>query len=155
MLLADRFLHRDNEWFDIATAERVSVLVRPAGPRRAQIEWAERCAMLAVLRHPLWRPLIDYGAAGSTTIFEAFALQAPFIQTSVALSHLVRHGTRFLQAHGVLLSAAEAATLQRPLIASSDTIRGRPVDRIRRHPARPVRRDPARAVAVQQRSNPH
>jgi transcriptional regulator with AAA-type ATPase domain/tetratricopeptide (TPR) repeat protein len=127
MLLADRFLQRDNEWFDIATAERVSVLVRPAGPRRAQIEWAERCAMLAVLRHPLWRPLIDYGAASATTLFEAFALRSPLIQTSVALSHLVRHGTRFLQAHGVLLSAAEAATLQCPLIASSATIRGRPL----------------------------
>ena len=127
MLLADRFLHRDKEWFDIATAERVSVLVRPAGPRRAQIEWAERCAMLAVLRHPLWRPLIDYGAASATTLFEAFALRPPLIQTRVVLSHLVRHGTRFLQAHGVLLSAAEAATLQRPLIASPATIRGRPV----------------------------
>jgi transcriptional regulator with AAA-type ATPase domain/tetratricopeptide (TPR) repeat protein len=127
MLLADRFLHRDNEWFDLATAERVSVVVRPAGPRRAQIEWAERCAMLAVLRHPLWLPLLDYGAASATTLFEAFAVQPPLVRTSAALSHLVRHGTRFLQAHGVLLSAAEAATLQRPLIASSATGRGRPV----------------------------
>src|SRR5262245_13145685 len=124
MLLADRFLRRDNEWFDIATAERVTVVIRSAGPRCAQIEWAERCAMLAVLRHPLWRPLIDYGAADSTTLFEAFAVQAPLVRTSAALSHLVRHGTRFLQAHGVLLSMAEAATLQRPLIASSATSRG-------------------------------
>jgi two-component system response regulator AtoC len=127
MLLADRFLRRHDEWFDIATAERVSVIVRPAGPRRTQIEWAERCAMLAVLRHPLWRPLIDYGAASSTTIFEAFAVQAPVIQTRASLSHLVRHGTRFLQAHGVLLSAAEAATLQRPLAASAAASRSRPL----------------------------
>ena len=127
MLLADRFLHREDGWFDTATAERVSVVVRPAGPRHAQIEWAERCAMLAVLRHPLLVPLIDYGAASDTTIFEAFALQSPLVGTRTSLSHLVRHGTRFLEAHGVVLSAADAANVMRPLVTSSGTIRGRPV----------------------------
>ena len=86
MLLADRFLHREDGWFDTATAERVSVVVRPAGPRHAQIEWAERCAMLAVLRHPLLLPLIDYGAASDTTIFEAFALQSPLGGTRTSLT---------------------------------------------------------------------
>jgi DNA-binding NtrC family response regulator/tetratricopeptide (TPR) repeat protein len=127
MLLADRFLHREDGWFDTATAERVSVVVRPAGPRHAQIEWAERCAMLAVLRHPLLLPLIDYGAATDTTIFEAFAMQSPLVGTRTSLSHLVRHGTRFLEAHGVVLSAAEAANIMRPLVTSSTAVRGRPV----------------------------
>ena len=77
MLLADRFLHRDDGWFDIATAERVAVVVHQAGSRRAQIEWAERCAMLAMLRHPLLRPLVDYGAASATTLFEAYAMHPP------------------------------------------------------------------------------
>ena len=127
MLLADRFLHRGGGWFDIATAERVSVVVRQAGPRHAQIDWAERCAMLAVLRHPLLLPLIDYGAATSTTIFEAFAAEPALAGTGAALSHLVRHGTRFLEAHGVLLSTAEAATVLRPLVTSSAARRGRPI----------------------------
>ena len=127
MLLADRFLRREDGWFDIATAERVSVVVRPAGPRHAQIEWAERCAMLAVLRHPLLLPLIDYGAASSTEIFEAFALQPPLAGTGASLSHLVRHGTRFLEAHGVLLSSTDAALVFRPLVRSSTPVRGRPV----------------------------
>jgi DNA-binding NtrC family response regulator/tetratricopeptide (TPR) repeat protein len=127
MLLADRFLHREDGWFDIATAERVSVVVRPAGPRHAQIEWAERCAMLAVLRHPLLLPLIDYGAASSTEIFEAFAVQSPLVGTGSSLSHLVRHGTRFLEAHGVLLSSTDAPIVLRPLVRSSAPVRGRPV----------------------------
>jgi transcriptional regulator with AAA-type ATPase domain/tetratricopeptide (TPR) repeat protein len=127
MLLAGRFLHRDDGWFDTATAERVSVVVRPAGPRHVQIEWAERCAMLAVLRHPLLVPLIDYGAASDTTIFEAFAMEPPLIGTRTSLSHLVRHGTRFLEAHGVVLSAADAANVMRPLVTSSAAVRGRPV----------------------------
>jgi DNA-binding NtrC family response regulator/tetratricopeptide (TPR) repeat protein len=127
MLLADRFLHREDGWFDIATAERVSVIVRPAGPRHAQIEWAERCAMLAVLRHPLLLPLIDYGAASSTEIFEAFALQPPLVGTGASLSHVVRHASRFLEAHGVLLSSTDAAIVFRTLVRSSTPVRGRPV----------------------------
>ena len=127
MLLADRFLHRERAWFDIATGERVSVVVHEAGPRRAQIAWAERCAMLAMLRHPLLLPLVDYGAAGPTTLFEAFGMRPPLAATGPSLSHLVTHGTRFLQAHGVMLSAAEAATLLRPLVVRPAAFRGRPV----------------------------
>src|SRR5688500_4186771 len=125
MLLADRFLHKDDGWFDIATAKRVAVVVRPAGPRRAQIEWAERCAMLAVLRHPLLLPLIDYGATSAATLFEAFALQPPLIASPVVLSPLVRHGTRFLEAHGIPLSPTLAATVLRPLVPAARPMRGR------------------------------
>ncbi len=127
MLLADRFFHREDGWFDIATAERVAVVVHQAGSRRAQIEWAERCAMLAMLRHPLLRPLVDYGAASATTLFEAYAMQPPLEAPAPVLSHVVRHGTRFLEAHGIALSASLAATLLRPLVPASDAPRGRAV----------------------------
>ena len=149
MPLADRFLHRDGAWFDIATAERVAVVVHQAGPRRAQIEWAERCAMLAMLRHPLLRPLVDYGAASATTLFEAYAMHPPLEAPAPVLSHVVRHGTRFLEAHGIALSASLAATLLRPLVASPDAPRGparraKPSGMFEPVPVRAVRREGGR-----------
>src|SRR6188472_2611340 len=61
MLLADRYLRCSGCWIDLATARAVLVAVRDAGARRSQVEWAERCAMLSLLRHPLLNPLIDFG----------------------------------------------------------------------------------------------
>ena len=60
MLLADRYLRCSGCWIDLATARAV----RDAGARRSQVEWAELCAMLSLLRHPLLNPLIDFGVAG-------------------------------------------------------------------------------------------
>ena len=85
-LLADRFLQVRDAWIDIATAEPVDVAVRPAGSRRAQIDWAERCVMLARLRHPLLRPLVDYGIADGRTLFEAYA-RRPALEASGPRPH--------------------------------------------------------------------
>ena len=83
--------------------------------------------MLAVLRHPLLLPLIDYGAASATTLFEAYAMQPPLLEhRRRSLSHVVRHGTRFLEAHGIALSAIDwRPTLLRPLVALVDAPRVR------------------------------
>ena len=70
MLLADRFLQCGTQWIDAATARPVQVVLRPAGRRREQIDWAERCGMLAALRHPLLNPLIDFGVASSSSFLD-------------------------------------------------------------------------------------
>jgi len=127
MLLADRFLQCGGDWFDIATAERVEVVVQPAGSRRAQIEWAERCAMLSLLRHPLLRPLIDFGAASSSSLFEAFAVREPLHGSPSSISRVVTHGTRFLAAHGIALSARHADTIVRRVSSDESTVYGRPL----------------------------
>jgi len=127
MLLADRFLQCGGVWFDIATARRVEVVVHPAGPRRAQIEWAERCAMLSMLRHPLLRPLIDFGAASASSLFEAFAECEPIRGSPGSLSRLVTHGTRFLAAHGITLTARAAETIVRPMVPDTVSLPGKPV----------------------------
>ena len=62
-LIADRFMWEHGEWYDLATGERVIIHVARAGSAAEQAAWAEECNMLARLRHPLLRPLVDYGAA--------------------------------------------------------------------------------------------
>jgi hypothetical protein len=104
-LLADRFLRRNDRWFDVASAREVVVCVFGAGPRREQLAWAERCAMLATLRHPLLHTLLDYGAAGPQSLFEAFEPAEPVAYRRVAVT-LAAHARRFVQAHGVAFSTA-------------------------------------------------
>jgi DNA-binding NtrC family response regulator/tetratricopeptide (TPR) repeat protein len=114
MLLADRFLRVRDCWFDIATAEPVHIVIQPAGRVSAQIAWAERCAMLSRLRHPMLNPLLDYGAAGRTSLFEAYALLGPLSLPTGRARRLVRHARRFLEAHGIALDrSGEATTLRR------------------------------------------
>src|SRR5918992_3428753 len=107
MLLADRFLRVGDSWFDIATAEPVRLIVAAAGPRSAQIEWAENCAMLLRLRHPLINPLIDFGAAGPASLFAAYAIREPLPLSGSAASLAVAHARRFLDAHGAGLAGNE------------------------------------------------
>jgi DNA-binding NtrC family response regulator len=126
-LLADRFIRSLDGWFDIATATRVEIRIREAGPLRAQIAWAETCAMLAVLRHPLFHPLIDYGVAGPTTLFEAYRALGGLEASPPYASMLVTHGSRFLDAHGVALTAQLADVLVRPIVSGAMTPRSRPI----------------------------
>ena len=126
-LLADRFLRHADGWFDIATANPVSLAVHDAGSLREQIAWAERCAMLVALRHPLLNPLLDFGAADATSLFESYTCAPPLRATHAGASLLVTHGTRFLEAHGVSLTRGLATRLLRPLQIASNAPRVRPL----------------------------
>jgi two-component system, NtrC family, nitrogen regulation response regulator GlnG len=126
-LLADRFIRTLEGWFDIATANRVEIRIRDAGSLRAQIAWAETCAMLSVLRHPLLRPLIDYGVASTTTLFEAYGASGALDANPSVASSLVTHGSRFLAAHGIALDASLAEVLVRPIASRAGAPRTRPV----------------------------
>ena len=121
ILLADRFLRDRDCWFDIATAEAVVIAVCPAGPLRAQIAWAERATMLERLRHSLLNPLIDFGIADPTSFFEAYAIGSPVVVSTYSAACLVAHLGRFLQAHGVSLTTAEAAFMLRPMRRATGT----------------------------------
>src|SRR5215203_2889146 len=113
MVLADRFLRCSGCWIDLATAGVVMVAVRQAGSRRSQIAWAEHCAMLSMLRHPLLNPLIDFGVAGAASLFEVYAPRAPIVTSQSAARLLVTHGMRFLEAHGVTIPASQAPWILR------------------------------------------
>src|SRR5688572_8503697 len=102
-LLADRFIRDEHHWFDIATGDRVAVVISAAGTVSEQIAWAERCAMLGRLRHSLINPLIDFGAAGPSSLFEAYAILDAVGSTPAAFVRLQAHALRFLDAHGVTL----------------------------------------------------
>ena len=126
-LLADRFLRHADGWFDIATANPVTLAVHDAGSLGEQIAWAERCAMLIALRHPLLNPLLDFGAADATSLFESYTCAPPLRATHAGASLLVTHGSRFLEAHGVSLTRDLATRLLRPLHIGSNAPRSRPL----------------------------
>jgi transcriptional regulator with AAA-type ATPase domain/tetratricopeptide (TPR) repeat protein len=126
-LVADRFLRSHDGWYDIATASRVEVSVTPAGSLREQIDWAERCAMLARLRHPLVNSLLDFGLADARSFFEAYASSGPIAVGRCAASRLVTHASRFLAAHGVTIAAAQAPFTFRAVRLTSSRSGGRPL----------------------------
>ena len=127
MLLADRFLRVRDSWFDIATALPVRVLITDAGPRPAQIAWAERCAMLLRLRHPLINPLIDFGAGSPAALFEAYAVRETMTLSKSSASLAIPHARRFLAAHGVELAGAAEDAAIRPVAHARDAREWRPV----------------------------
>ncbi len=127
ILLADRFLMERDTWFDIATAEPVAIVVHDAGPLRAQIAWAERAAMLERLRHSLLNPLIDFGIADRSSFFDAYSVREPLAVSPRTSSSLVTHLGRFLEAHGVTLTASEARVMVRGMSRVAISPRQRPL----------------------------
>jgi DNA-binding NtrC family response regulator/tetratricopeptide (TPR) repeat protein len=129
MLLADRYLRCSGSWIDLATARVVLVALRDPGARRSQIDWAERCAMLARLRHPLLNPLIDFGVAGPTSLFEVYAPRGRLDASPSAARTVITHAMRFLNAHGIQLPQPMATCLLRPVERSrpGSGMRERPI----------------------------
>ena len=120
MLIADRFLSTDDEVTDLATGETVRLSIEPRPSRTLVARRLATCDRLAGLRHPLLRPLVDYGMFGDCW-FEAHAsvpaLPVFGMQAREAALHLVR----FLRAAGVELTAEEAGRNVRPSIEGQDS----------------------------------
>ena len=128
MLLADRYLRFSGCWIDLATARTVLVALRDPGAKRSQIAWAERCTMLARLRHPLFNPLIDFGVAGPASLFEVYAPRGRLDASPSTARTVITHAVRFLDAHGIQLPQAMASCLLRPVERSrSGGKRERPI----------------------------
>ena len=72
-LVADRFVQdQHGEVFDIATGDRVRLVVESAVDVPEQTRWAIRCDALQKLQHRAIAPLVDYGMLGTTQRFEAW-----------------------------------------------------------------------------------
>jgi DNA-binding NtrC family response regulator len=125
-LVADRFIEWKRRWIDLATGERVNVRLIDAGTLSQQVMWADRCATLARLRHPVLNMLVDYGVADNTRLFEAYSAGTAITSTGPAATRLLRHAARFLETHGVLLTHDLAADVVRD-VSVGHSSQGRPV----------------------------
>ena len=117
LIVADRFLIDGAEVTDLATADRVRLTLRQAGPVDGARERVALCDALAPLRHPLLYPLLDYGVDGERgrRWFEARmalpALPIPARRAPRTALHLVR----FLRANGLELPPAAVEASVRPV----------------------------------------
>ena len=126
-LLANRFVHHDRRWIDLASGEDVRVVIVPAGTREAQFVWSDWCATLSVMRHPLLNELVDYGAADAVHTFEAYTRKAPVAVRGGAGTALLKHAVRFLESRGITLSNERATAVLRPVVESHKPRRLRPL----------------------------
>jgi DNA-binding NtrC family response regulator len=126
-LLANRFVHHDRRWIDLASGEDVCVLIVPAGTRQAQFVWSDWCATLSVMRHPILNELVDYGAADAAHTFEAYTRKAPVAVRGGAGTALLKHAVRFLESRGITLTSERATAVLRPLVDSNKPHRLRPL----------------------------
>ena len=119
-LIADRFAIDDRgHAIDLATGERVSVVVSTAGGPTEQARWAERCAWFARIAHPSLAQLVDYGALAETQRFEAWAAQSHWPGAAAAAEQALTRASRFLVANGRSPGAGA--------VASTGCRAGRPV----------------------------
>jgi DNA-binding NtrC family response regulator len=78
-LVADRFLVCDGETpIDLATGDRVEIIVSSSGGLSEQARWAARCDRLARLHHRSLARLVDYGPLGEGRRFEAWRCDGPW-----------------------------------------------------------------------------
>ncbi len=78
-LIADRFLVcSEDTTIDLATGDRVTLIVTTAGGIAEQARWALRCARFASLHHRSIARLVDYGPLGEARRFEAWRSDGPW-----------------------------------------------------------------------------
>jgi DNA-binding NtrC family response regulator len=114
--IADRFFRTDESWVDAASGRAVRLRLLPS-EGVDELAWNEECARLANLRHPLLATLLDYGPAGSGSLFEAFEQAAPVHApaSSGGAERLFRQVTQFLRANDVGMPPDRAAHAMRPV----------------------------------------
>src|SRR5215204_3537969 len=103
-LVADRFVVLDREGgcaFDLATGERVVLLVSSAGGPSDQRRWVERCSAFRALHHPSIARLVDFGLVGEVSRFEAWACGAAWSGASAIASSTCSDVSAFLSAVGL------------------------------------------------------
>jgi two-component system, NtrC family, response regulator AtoC len=122
-IVADRFVHMQDAWIDLATNTRVRLHACEAGTRGAQVAWSTRCAAQARLRHPLLNPLIDYGMLDAARRFEAYEAGRPVTAGGEAGARLQAHVARLCAAHAIALERPLAEFAVRPVIAGPGAAR--------------------------------
>jgi hypothetical protein len=126
-LLANRFVHHEGKWIDLASGDDVRVVIVPGATGGAQLVWSDWCATLSVMRHPLLNELVDYGAADAWHTFEAYTRKTAVVARGGLGSALLRHAVRFLESRGITLTPERATAVLRPLVDSGKTHRIRPL----------------------------
>jgi DNA-binding NtrC family response regulator/tetratricopeptide (TPR) repeat protein len=125
-VFGDRFLLDDGEAVDLATGELVRLTIERYPAARTIAERTHFCDTVAMLRHPLLVPLLDYGTTEDTW-FEAHALRPPLKTGAMASRRLALHLVRFLRAHGLEISASMCARHVRPAIEKGSTASPLPI----------------------------
>jgi len=116
-IVADRFLvdEERREVVDLAINAPVRLFVEPA-PADVRAR-AALCDRLAVLRHPLLLPLVDYGMCGQRW-FEAYAPAPPLHAPASLVRQHALHLVRFLRAGGVELQARSVNRIVRQVVSN-------------------------------------
>ena len=119
-LVADRFLvcHQDAT-IDLATGDRVTLVITTAGGISEQARWARRCERFALLHHRSIARLVDYGPLGEARRFEAWRSDGPWHGARDAGDRTRMHAQEFLRANAWSAGRAAASCLHQN--------RGRPV----------------------------
>jgi DNA-binding NtrC family response regulator len=100
-LVADRFAPDDRgHAIDVATGERVCLVLSTCGGPSEQTAWAERCAWFSTFVHPSIAQLVDYGAIGESQRFEAWRADPGWPGSPVAAEQTTRCAAQVLRANG-------------------------------------------------------
>src|SRR5262245_26037872 len=100
-LVADRFLVCDRDTtIDLASGERVQLIVSASGGVADQTRWAMRCDRFARLRHRSIAPLLDYGPLGEVRRFEAWRSDGRWRGSSHEGDRVRRHIEEFFCVNG-------------------------------------------------------
>jgi len=98
-LIADRFAVGDNgDAIDLATGERVLIVMGTAGGVTDERRWSERCERLQAIVHRSVAPLVDFGLVGESSRFEAWGCGAVWRGSPDEADAVRMRATRFLRA---------------------------------------------------------
>jgi len=111
-LVADRFLVCDRDTtIDLASGERVQLIVSASGGVADQARWASRCDRFARLRHRSIAPLVDYGPLGDVRRFEAWRSDGQWCGSSHERDRVRSNVEEFLCANGWTSGAIDVRSI--------------------------------------------
>jgi len=112
-LVADRFLVCSQDTtIDLATGDRVTLIVTTAGGIAEQARWALRCERFAWLHHRSIARLVDYGPLGEARRFEAWRADGPWHGARDAGNRARIHAQEFLRANAWSAGRGSVSCLQ-------------------------------------------
>src|SRR5450759_2396041 len=111
-LVADRFVvHDDGRTIDLTTGALVALSMGCAGGVSAQVRWVQRCDVLRALHHQSLAPLVDFGAIGEASRFEAWQCGAAWRGASDVARTVGDRARQFLEASGLSIEGTSACSI--------------------------------------------
>jgi len=112
--VADRFVGTTNgEVVDLATGERVWLMMTSAGGESEQRQWMIRCDLFQKLHHPAIAKLVDYGLVGEGQRFEAWRCCESWQGSEAVGAAISSAATSFLLACQLTVDGAHASPVHR------------------------------------------